>query len=162
MAIVQVSTPGPQGPSGLNWRQAWSATATYAQGDGVSYNGASYTALSASVNVVPGTAPMQWSLLVQAPAMAGSTGSAAGSSGSVPAPDADDQGCFLRGDGTWAAGAVSGLTYNGSGQLTGYTEDGIAYALAYNGDGTLNTITGGGSVGTVAYSNGAVTGISYT
>jgi YD repeat-containing protein len=57
---------------------------------------------------------------------------------------------------------VSGLTYNGSGQLTGYTEDGIAYVLTYNTDGTLNTITGGGSVGTVSYSSGAPTGISYT
>jgi YD repeat-containing protein len=61
-----------------------------------------------------------------------------------------------------APGAVSGLTYNGAGQLTGYTEDGIAYELAYNTDGTLNTITGGGSVGTCSYSSGVFTGISYT
>jgi YD repeat-containing protein len=59
-------------------------------------------------------------------------------------------------------GALSNLTYNGSGQLTGYTEDGIVYTLTYNGDGTLNTITGGGSVGTCSYSSGVFTGISYT
>lgn len=162
MTIIKTSTPGPQGPPGLNWRGAWSSTATYAQGDGSSNGGAAWVALSPSVNVVPGTAPLQWSLLAQAPAMVGSNGAVAGSAGSVPAPGTDAQGRFLRGDGTWAAGAVSGLTYNGSGQLTGYTEDGIAYELAYNGDGTLNTITGGGSVGTLSYSSGVFTGISYT
>lgn len=93
--------------------------------------------------------------------MTGSTGAAAGTSGSVPAPPADRQGAFLRGDGTWAPGAINNMTFT-SGQLTSYTEDGIAYTLAYNGDGTLNTITGGGSVGTVQYSGGAVSGISYT
>lgn len=65
MTVLVVSTPGPQGPPGLNWRGAWSSTATYAQGDGVSYSGASYIALSASVNAPPGSAPLQWSLLTQ-------------------------------------------------------------------------------------------------
>jgi chitodextrinase len=64
MTIV-VGIPGIQGPPGLNWRNAWSSTATYAQGDGVSYNGASWIALSASVNVPPGNAPLQWSPLIQ-------------------------------------------------------------------------------------------------
>lgn len=160
--IVKTSTPGPDGPPGLNWRGAWSSTATYEQGDGASSGGAAWVALSPNQNVVPGTAPLQWSLLVQAPAMVGSTGEAAGSAGSAPAPAADRQGAFLRGDGTWVPGALSNLTYNGSGQLTGYTEDGIAYALTYNGDGTPNTITGGGTVGTFAYSSGVFAGISYT
>jgi YD repeat-containing protein len=161
MTIV-VGIPGPQGAPGLSWQNEWSSIVTYTQGEGVSYDGAAYIALSPSLNVVPGTAPLQWSLLVQAPAMVGSNGTVAGSAGSVPAPAADRQGAFLRGDGTWAPGAVSGLTYNGAGQLTGYTEDGIAYELAYNTDGTLNTITGGGSVGTCSYSSGVFTGISYT
>ncbi|RQR87743.1 MULTISPECIES: carbohydrate-binding protein [unclassified Burkholderia] len=65
MTILIASTPGPQGPPGLNWRGAWSSTATYAQGDGVTYNGTAYIALSASQNVVPGTAPLQWSVLTQ-------------------------------------------------------------------------------------------------
>jgi YD repeat-containing protein len=93
--------------------------------------------------------------------MTGSTGSAAGTSGSVPAPAADKQGAFLRGDATWSLGAISNMVFT-SGQLTGYTEDGIAYTLAYNGNGTLNTISGGGTVGTVQYTSGAVSGISYT
>lgn len=162
MTIIKVSTPGPQGPPGLSWQGPWVSTAVYMQGQGVSFGGAAWLALSSSQNVVPGTAPLQWSLIVEAPAMVGSNGSTAGSAGSVPPPGASSQGRFLRGDGTWAPGAVSNLTYNGSGQISGYTEDGIAYTLAYNGDGTLNTITGGGSVGTVSYSNGVVTGISYT
>jgi YD repeat-containing protein len=93
--------------------------------------------------------------------MTGSNGTVAGTGGTVPAPGADAQGRFLRGDGTWAPGAISGLTYS-NGQLTGYTEDGIAYTLAYNGDGTLHTITGGGSVGTLSYTSGVFTGVSYT
>ncbi|HEX7911811.1 MAG TPA: hypothetical protein VF534_27470 [Paraburkholderia sp.] len=96
-----------------------------------------------------------------APTMIGSNGTTAGLGGSVPTPAADKQGAFLRGDGTWSLGNISGLTY-ANGQLTGYTEDGIAYTLAYNGDGTLHTITGGGTVGMVSYNNGSVTGISYT
>jgi YD repeat-containing protein len=160
--VMVIGVPGPQGVPGLNPRGAWSSSTEYSEGDGVSYGGAAYVALSASISVVPGTAPLQWMLLVQAPAMIGSNGAVAGSSGSVPAPSADAQGRFLRGDGTWAPGAVSGLTYNGVGQLIGYTEDGIPYTLAYNGDGTLNTITGAGSVGTISYSNGQFTGISYT
>ena len=96
-----------------------------------------------------------------APPRTGSTGMAAGTGGSVPAPPADRQGAFLRGDATWSLGAISGLTY-ANGQLTGYTEDGIAYAITYNANGTLNTITGGGTTGTVSYNNGSVTGISYT
>jgi len=127
----------------------------------VNYGDAGWSALSPSQNVIPGTAPLQWGLVVQAPAMVGSNGSVAGSAGSVPAPAADRQGAFLRGDGSWAPGAISNMVFTGS-QLTGYTEDGIAYTIAYNANGTVNTITGGGSVGTVQYSNGAVTGISYT
>lgn len=160
MTIV-VGIPGVQGPPGLNWRQAWSSTATYAQGDGVSYNGAAYIALSASQNVIPGTAPLQWSVLVQTPAMVGSNGTAAGVAGLVPAPAANKQGANLRGDGTWSLGAVSNMVFT-SGQLTSYQEDGITYTLAYNGNGTLNTISGAGTVGTVQYSSGAVTGISYS
>ena len=160
MTIV-VGIPGVQGPPGLSWQGAWSSTVTYSQGQGVSYNGSSYIALTASLNVAPSAAPLQWSLLVQAPAMSGSTGESAGSAGMVPVPAADRQGAFLRGDGTWAPGSITGMTYS-AGQLTGYTEDGIAYALAYNGNGTLNTITGGGSAGTVQYIGGAVSGISYT
>jgi uncharacterized membrane protein len=87
MTIIKTSTPGPQGPPGLNPRGAWSSDATYVQGDGVSYGGAGYVALSSSINVIPGTAPLQWMLLVQAPAMVGSTGEAAGSAGSpLPLP----------------------------------------------------------------------------
>jgi len=63
--IVKTSTPGPDGPPGLSWQGAWSSTATYTQGQGVSYNGAAWIALSSSVNVPPGGAPLQWSLLVQ-------------------------------------------------------------------------------------------------
>jgi YD repeat-containing protein len=164
MTIV-VGIPGVQGPpgTGINVRGAWSSTATYAINDCVTYNGSSYTALTASVGAEPDITPLQWSLFVAgALNMIGSNGSHAGAAGLVPAPAADAQGRFLRGDGTWAPGAVSALTYNGSSQLTGYTEDGIAYALTYNGDGTLNTITGGGSVGTCSYTSGVFTGISYT
>jgi hypothetical protein len=101
MTIV-VGIPGPQGAPGLSWQNEWSSIVTYTQGEGVSYDGAAYIALSPSLNVVPGTAPLQWSLLVQAPAMVGSNGTVAGSAGSVPAPAADRQGAFLRGDGTCA------------------------------------------------------------
>jgi len=65
MTIV-VGIPGPQGAPGLSWQGAWSSTVTYTQGEGVSYNGAAWIALSSSVNVPPGGAPLQWSLLVQA------------------------------------------------------------------------------------------------
>jgi hypothetical protein len=164
MTIV-VGIPGVQGPPGISWQGQWSSTASYAASEGVSYEGSSYIALTPSLNVAPGTSPSQWGLLASvgsgATTMTGSNGTEAGTAGSVPAPGVDAQGRFLRGDGTWAPGAVSGLTYAGS-QLTGYTEDGIAYTLAYSGNGTLNTITGGGSVGTVQYTSGAVSGISYT
>ncbi|HEX7906881.1 MAG TPA: hypothetical protein VF534_02145 [Paraburkholderia sp.] len=66
MTIIKTSTPGPQGPPGLSWQNAWSSSVTYTQGQGVTYNGAAYVALSSSVNVVPGTAPLQWSLLASA------------------------------------------------------------------------------------------------
>lgn len=166
MTIV-VGIPGVQGPpgTGINVRGAWSSTATYAINDCATFDGSAYVALQPNIGAQPNITPLQWSLFVAAGLaiqMTGSSGTAAGTAGSVPAPGADAQGRFLRGDGTWAPGAISDLTFNGSGQLSGYTEDGIAYALAYNGDGTLNTITGGGSVGTVSYNAGAVTGISYT
>ncbi|SDH08771.1 YD repeat-containing protein [Paraburkholderia phenazinium] len=161
MTIV-VGIPGPQGAPGLSLQGTYNPNTTYTQGQAVNYEGACWAALQSVQGVTPGTAPLQWMLVVEAPAMVGSTGTVAGTAGSVPAPAADRQGAFLRGDGAWTPGAVSGLTYNGAGQLTGYTEDGIAYELAYNTDGTLNTITGGGSVGTVSYSSGAPTGISYT
>lgn len=96
-----------------------------------------------------------------APTMIGSNGTTAGLGGSVPTPASDKQGALLRGDGVWSLGAISGVTYT-NGQLTSYTEDGIAYALAYNSDGTLNTISGGGTVGTFAYNSGVFAGISYT
>jgi hypothetical protein len=44
---------GMTSPAGLTWRGAWSSVATYAGRDAVSYNGASYYALQASVNQTP-------------------------------------------------------------------------------------------------------------
>jgi hypothetical protein len=57
---------GPQGPKGMNWRHLWNSGVTYAQGDAVSRNGASYFAMTPSTNSDPAAQPNpDWSLLAQ-------------------------------------------------------------------------------------------------
>lgn len=49
---------------------------------------------------------------------------------------------------TQAGVAVSGTSYNGSSQLTGFTKNGIAYTVAYP-DSTHITVTGNGRTTTI-------------
>ncbi len=51
-----------QGPKGLTWRGPWSATASYASDDAVSYNGNSFIAVAANANEAPGSGS-SWNLL---------------------------------------------------------------------------------------------------
>jgi hypothetical protein len=104
MTIV-VGIPGVQGPpgTGINPRGTWSADATYAINDAATFAGSAYTALQPNIGAQPNLTPLQWSLFVEAGAaipMTGSNGTQGGTAGSVPAPAADAQGRFLRGDGT--------------------------------------------------------------
>jgi hypothetical protein len=57
-------------------------------------------------------------------------------------------------------GAITSITYNGSGQITDYTDSGTAYVITYNGNGSVNTVTGSGVTRTVAY-NGDGTVATY-
>ncbi len=55
---------------GINWRGAWSSSASYAIDDAVSFNGSSYIAIAANSNAEPDISPAAWNLL----AAQGSTG----------------------------------------------------------------------------------------
>jgi hypothetical protein len=75
---------GPQGPP-VNFRGVWSNATTYALGDAVFFNGASYISLvSGDLSHQPDVSPAQWSLLAQQGAVgaAGTTG-ATGATGAV-------------------------------------------------------------------------------
>ena len=56
---------GPTGPAGLNWKNAWSSTTSYALNDGVSFNGSSYIAIQANTDLEPDLNPIAWSLFAQ-------------------------------------------------------------------------------------------------
>ena len=81
--------PGPTGPAGLNFRGDWSATASYAVDDLVTYGGSGYycsVAVGPSLSA-PTTDTGHWSLLVLqgAPGPQGPTGSP-GATGATGAP----------------------------------------------------------------------------
>lgn len=58
-----------------------------------------------------------------------------------------------------AGGQVSDVVRDGSGNITSYTENGIAYTMTYNADGTVHTISGGGVVKALQYDgNGQFSG----
>jgi hypothetical protein len=80
---------GPQGPAapGLNWRGAWSSTATYSQNDAVFYNWNSYVALK-GIGSNQGRQPPDpkyWQLLA-APAAPGASGQAPPALGAQSCP----------------------------------------------------------------------------
>lgn len=70
-----VSGTGGGGGGTMNWRGTWSPVGTYADDDGVSYNGSSYICYVAvgPTATPPPSDPSHWGLLAQAGA-AGSTG----------------------------------------------------------------------------------------
>jgi hypothetical protein len=51
--------------AGINWKGAWASTASYSQGDAVSYEGSSYLAVVANTNVLP-TSAADWAVLAGA------------------------------------------------------------------------------------------------
>lgn len=69
--------PGADGPPGLNWRGAWSSTATYAVDDGVSFNGSSYIAILPSVGETPNPVSSNYWDLLAAQGLPGSSGASA-------------------------------------------------------------------------------------
>jgi hypothetical protein len=69
MTIV-VGIPGPQGAPGLSLQGTYNPNTTYTQGQAVNYEGACWAALQSVQGVTPGTAPLQWMLVVEAPALA--------------------------------------------------------------------------------------------
>ncbi|MFZ4575479.1 MAG: hypothetical protein ACOYN0_13865, partial [Phycisphaerales bacterium] len=54
---------GPQGPAGLVWTGVWSSLQTYLPDDAVSYNGASYRAISFNFGATPDVNPALWHLV---------------------------------------------------------------------------------------------------
>ena len=94
------SIPNP----GLNWRDAWNPSTSYAQNDGVSYNGSSYFAIAANTGQYPDAGPPSWALI----ALEGSTGP----TGPTGAP-----GPTLNWLGAWTGGyyaVYDAVSYNGS------------------------------------------------
>jgi hypothetical protein len=82
--VTQAGPAGPPGPPGspgpvVNWRGAWSSSATYAINDAVSSAGSSYLAIGASSNSPPPSAA--WTLMAQV----GATGPP-GAASTVPGP----------------------------------------------------------------------------
>lgn len=120
---IEIGIPGPQGPSGLNWRLAWSATTTYAIGDGVSYEGASYIALSVSINVIPGTAPDQWDMFAES----GSLSDAAQAAIATAIAAAQSAATNAAGSATTAEGAATTATNEAA---TATSQAGLAEAAA--------------------------------
>lgn len=65
----------------------------------------------------------------------------------------------ITGDG--AASDITDITRDAAGNITGYTEGGVAYVLDYDSDGRVSTITGGGRTETVTYdATGEVAGVT--
>jgi hypothetical protein len=70
---TKVVTGGPQGPPGpqgapgvgLNWTGPWNSLTNYAVDDGVEYNGSSYVATAANINLPPDVNPSEWDLIAQ-------------------------------------------------------------------------------------------------
>lgn len=57
-------------------------------------------------------------------------------------------------------GSITSITYNGSGQVTDYTDSGVDTDILYNADGTVKTVTALGVTKTVSY-NGDGTVATY-
>lgn len=93
-------------PTGMTWKGAWNATATYSVNDVVVYNGETWIALNSSTNSSPGSIATLWSRVVEE--MTGDSGSG-GKGGLVPPPGVGDATKFLRGDKSWqpAAGVTT-------------------------------------------------------
>ena len=66
-----------KGPKGLNWKGAWSSATNYVADDAVSYNGSSWVAKQAHLNVAPVEGPV-WTIVAQK----GDTG-ATGATGAI-------------------------------------------------------------------------------
>ena len=110
---------GPQGAAGQGYRfrQAWSASTTYAAYDTVTYNGSSYVAIVASVNsaVTPDKDSADWALFVPGGAAgpagpAGNTGPAGATGTMGPAGAAGPQGTARAGI-SIPAGLECSITY---------------------------------------------------
>ena len=121
---------GPAGPVGLRFQGAYSASQTYAAGDGVLYGGAGYVSLTGgNTGNAPDRSPSQWTQFAAGGAgPAGPTGPAGpqgpvGATGQVgPAGAAGAQGPVgVRYRGTWAStssyAANDAASFNGSSYL---------------------------------------------
>ena len=73
---IGLATLGPRGVEGVRWIGAWSSIVDYSVHDGVTYQGSSFTALTASTNVAPtaGASSAEWLLI----AAKGDTGPSGG------------------------------------------------------------------------------------
>jgi hypothetical protein len=127
LAMTKLGAQGVPGPS-MEWRGAWSSSASYAYRDAVSYGGASYVALLPNSNATPGVSS-SWQLL----AAKGDTGSAgatgpAGSTGAA-GPAGPTGAAGPKGD-TGSAGATGSTGPKGDTGDTGVVS--ASAPLAYD------------------------------
>jgi hypothetical protein len=112
-ATGATGTTGAQGPA-VSFRGGWLVGQSYVVGDAVSFGGASYVALVASVGREPDSSPTQWAVLAQA-GLQGAAGvaGAAGPQGPAGAVGVSFKGAWSAGTGYVANDAVSfgGSTY---------------------------------------------------
>ncbi|WP_160115257.1 DNRLRE domain-containing protein [Bryocella elongata] len=133
---------GAAGAVGLNFRGAYDATATYAQGDGVLWQGAGYVSLADSnTGNTPSNSPGNWTLF----AAAGATGSpgAIGLQGSTGATGAQGTtGPAGVAGATGATGATGSAGVNFAGGYSPTTSYNFGDAVVYGGSSYVSLATG--------------------
>lgn len=137
---------------------AYSASATYAVNDLVTYNDKVYRCTTA-ISTAEAWTPAHWSATNMAseistgggnvPDMTGATSSEAGAHGLVPAPAAGDDDAFLKGDGTWSdtptvnSGAIANLWIPIVGNKTAYASGASTGQFVYVTGSTITDIVDG-------------------
>jgi collagen type VII alpha len=137
---------GAQGPVGINFRNAWQAGSTYAVNDAVTFNGATYIALSANQNLEPDMYAQTWTV-VAAAGGAGPTGST-GTAATV----------MLGTVTTLAAGSAATVSNSGSAQAAV-----LNFGIPQGAMGASGSGSGSGSGSSTGTSFGAMYhGVDYT